>query len=406
MRTVLTNFGTVGDFVPLLTLARELANQGHTPVLAFPPFARGLAAKTPFKFVSIGPDLSSLRDQVNIGWTETREIYQSPEGMLALLMPFREAFDQVFLDLKHACHNADVLISGPAQPLARIVHEVTGIPFVSIQVAHFGGSGGPAIREAGNRLINPFRRRLGLPPVNDPLTTGANSPQMAIYAMSRHLRARPAEWPSHYHVVGFFFDQNDSLFQPNPQLEEFVTQGAPPVVMTLGSIAHNDPGALAELLAEAARLAHCRAVIQAGSAAGITFPDYAETFWTGLVSHAWLFPRAACVVLHGGAGTAAAAFRAGVPTIFVPHGDCYDQRYWAQLAMEVGCSTAAIPYADLTADKLASAIDATARNQQLRNSAISLGAKIRTEPGVALAASMITEFVSRVGLCHDYVDAS
>lgn len=98
MRTVLTNFGTLGDFVPLLTLARELANQGHTPVLAFPPFARAMASRTPFEFFPIGPDLSSLRDQVNVGWTQTPEVYQSPGEMLALLMPFREAFDQIFAD--------------------------------------------------------------------------------------------------------------------------------------------------------------------------------------------------------------------------------------------------------------------------------------------------------------------
>jgi hypothetical protein len=35
------------------------------------------------------------------------------------------------------------------------------------------------------------------------------------------------------------------------------------------------------------------------------------------VPHSWLLPRAACIVHHGGAGTTAAAFRAGIPQAFV-----------------------------------------------------------------------------------------
>jgi len=49
-------------------------------------------------------------------------------------------------------------------------------------------------------------------------------------------------------------------------------------------------------------------------------------------------------VLHGGAGTSAALFRAGIPGVFIPHGDFYDQRYWAQLAEELGCAVPAIPF--------------------------------------------------------------
>src|SRR5437763_77857 len=110
MRVVLTNFGTVGDFRPLMTLAGELASHGHTPVLAFPPFARTIAAHAPFEFVPLGPDLAALRDHVNISWTGIPGIYDSADRMFTLLGPFREAFDQIFSELKNVCRDADVLI--------------------------------------------------------------------------------------------------------------------------------------------------------------------------------------------------------------------------------------------------------------------------------------------------------
>lgn len=401
MRAVLTNFGTIGDFAPLLTLGRELARRGHTPLMAFPPFARAMATQNPFQFLPLGPDLSSLRDQINMTWTEAPGLYSSSQEMLTLLFPFRDAFDQIFTELREACRSADVLIGGAAQPIARMVHEVTGIPFVSIQVAHFGGSGGPALREAGDMLINPFRRKIGLPPVEDPLVAGANSPQMTIYAMSKHLRGRPVDWPSHYHLTGFFFEKNDALFQPDSELEKFIAQDSAPVVMTLGSIAHRKPQALAKLLEEAACFAGYRAVIQGIPVESASLSSSPAIYRCGFIPHAWLFSRAACIVLHGGAGTAASTFRAGVPGIFVPHGDCYDQPYWAQLAVEAGCAEPAIPYSDLTAETLASTIRATMSNDNLRVAAASLAAKIRKEPGVALAADLITEFVARVGLCQD-----
>ncbi|HEY2360749.1 MAG TPA: glycosyltransferase [Candidatus Angelobacter sp.] len=401
MRVVLTNFGTLGDFRPLLILANELAANGCKPVLAFPPFAQTLASEYRFEHVSIGPDLLSLRDSVNASWSHMAGIYESSDQMAALLMPFRDAFDQTFSDLTDVCRDADLLISGPGQPLARIVHELTGIPFVSIQVSHFGGSGGPALRDAGDQLINPFRRKLGLPAINDPLTAGTNSPQLAIYAMSKHLRPRPADWPAHYRQTGFFFDRHALLSGIDPMLVRFVEEGEPPVVVTLGSMVHRECEALAKLLADAMYAAGVRAVIQ-----GFTEPSNWSgksdaVYWAGFVPHEWIFPRAACIILHGGAGTAAYTFDSGVPGIFVPHGDCYDQRYWGQLAWEIGCAVPPIPYGELSLELLTDAITATMNNEQLRSAAGALGEKVRKEPGVRLAAKLVHEYAIQVGVCQD-----
>jgi sterol 3beta-glucosyltransferase len=126
-------------------------------------------------------------------------------------------------------------------------------------------------------------------------------------------------------------------------------------------------------------------------------------YWADFVPHDWLFPRAACIVLHGGAGTAAATFRSGVPGIFVPHGDCYDQRYWAQLAEEAGCSVSAIQYSELEVPRLAAAIVNSVHNAGLRQAAAALGEKVRKEPGVRHAARLIKEFVASVGLYEEAI---
>jgi sterol 3beta-glucosyltransferase len=56
------------------------------------------------------------------------------------------------------------------------------------------------------------------------------------------------------------------------------------------------------------------------------YPDF--IFPLDAVPHDWLFPQLTAAVHHGGAGTAAAAYRAGIPTMIVPFFG--DQFFWAQ----------------------------------------------------------------------------
>merc|ERR1712039_70161 len=51
--------------------------------------------------------------------------------------------------------------------------------------------------------------------------------------------------------------------------------------------------------------------------------------------HEWLFPRCACTMHHGGAGTTQAALRSGVPTIIAPIS--FDQFFFAQWVEGLGC---------------------------------------------------------------------
>merc|ERR1719188_1681754 len=61
--------------------------------------------------------------------------------------------------------------------------------------------------------------------------------------------------------------------------------------------------------------------------------------------HEWLLPRCCCSVHHGGAGTTAAALRAGVPTIVVPV--AYDQWYHGEWVVKLGVGIKATRHQDL-----------------------------------------------------------
>jgi sterol 3beta-glucosyltransferase len=386
VRIVLTNFGTTGDVLPLISLGLELRRRGHEPVLGYSTRHRAAIEGSGLTFAPIGPDASDAQDAINLAWTTESDAPYSASKMRELLKDVLSPLSGVYAELLDLAAGADVLCAGPAQPAARMVHETSGIPFASVQFSHFGGIGSPALRDASADAINPLRCRLGLEPLQDPLTIDANSPQLALYAMSRHVIPIPRAWPAHWHMTGFFF--NPVAAAPiDPMLSAFVGE-RPTVVFTFGSMVHRDSHALIRLLAEAARLAAVRAVIQHADPAecGELGPDVRVV---GFVDHAALFPRAVCVVHHGGGGTAAAVFRAGVPSVFVPHGSFYDQTYWAALACEAGCAGPPIDLAALTAELLARRLIETLANDRYRDAARRLGAKVGGEAGVSRACELI-----------------
>src|ERR1051325_5116045 len=186
MRAVLTNFGTTGDVYPFVALAAELTRNGHEAVLAFPPESSSWIESMGYRNYALGLDLREAEKAACQAMVLNPNLYNSVESVRSVGETLAAALPDVFRDLREVCLDADVLISGSLQPAARMVHELTGIPFVSVQLIFLpdsetalGSRGTPFYRQATADLINPVRRQLGLAPLADPLTSGANSPQLA-----------------------------------------------------------------------------------------------------------------------------------------------------------------------------------------------------------------------------------
>ncbi|NMO18681.1 glycosyltransferase [Pyxidicoccus fallax] len=397
MHAVLTNFGSMGDVLPFVALAVELRRHGHRPVLALPPAFAPLARSHGVEFVPVGADLRGAQDDITQALLVSPEHIGAADQLQTLFTPLAQGLPRMLEDLRAACVGADVLISGRVQPAARMVHDLTGIPFVSVYVEHSGSGGGhPAFLEAVRRIINPVRVGAGLPPFHNPLVD-AESPQLVLYAMSQHVRPPPRDWPGHHHMVGYFFLDGDVLgWEPPAELRDILAGGEPPLFFTFGSLKHEDPDAFTELLVEAAQGAGRRAIIQRGGS-GLARKPLPPGFLAvdGMLPYAWLFPRVASVVHHSGAGTCALAFRAGVPQVLVPH--AYDQFLWADLAHARGCAPAPLPAAQLTAARLAEAIQESLASPRIRDAAASVGERVRTEQGLLVARQHVEALLARLG---------
>jgi UDP:flavonoid glycosyltransferase YjiC (YdhE family) len=95
----------------------------------------------------------------------------------------------------------------------------------------------------------------------------------------------------------------------------------------------------------------------------------------------------AAVVHHGGAGTTAAGLVAGVPSILIPFFG--DQPFWGQHVAQLGVGPGPIPRKQLTAERLAQALETALTDQTMRRRAAELGARIQAEDGIEGAVKVV-----------------
>ena len=239
--------------------------------------------------------------------------------------------------------------------------------------------------------VNAFRASLGLAPVRhaDDLLRSTTTP----HAISRHVVPRPSDWPQEARLTGYWFlDPPEPAWDPPPDLAAFLAAGEPPVYVGFGSMPSADPAGLAALVVEALERAGARGLIGSGWG-GIAPETTSPRMMTiGAAPHAWLFPKMAAVVHHGGAGTAAAGFRAGVPCVICPF--VGDQPFWARRSVDLGVGALSIPRRKLTAERLANSIRQAISDAEMRRRAVELGRLIRDEDGIRATVALVDETLS------------
>ncbi|KAF2483580.1 hypothetical protein BDY17DRAFT_251074 [Neohortaea acidophila] len=237
-------------------------------------------------------------------------------------------------------------------------------------------------------VINRFRQKsLGLEPVSLLWAPGMLQRLKVphTYCWSPALIPKPKDWGQNIHISGFFFLNLASNYTPEPDLKAFLDAGPPPVYIGFGSIVLDDPNAMTELIFEAVRTTGQRVLLSKGwggmGAEELGIPE--GVFMLGNVPHDWLFQHVSCVIHHGGAGTTAAGITAGKPTVVVPFFG--DQPFWGSMVARAGAGPEPLPHKELTAEKLADAINFCLKPES-QAKAKELASKIAREKGSDVGA--------------------
>lgn len=113
------------------------------------------------------------------------------------------------------------------------------------------------------------------------------------------------------------------------------------------------------------------------------------------VPHAWLFPRVAAVVHHGGSGTTHEVLRWGRPSVICPF--FADQPFFGRQVARLGVGSEPIPQKRLTADRLARAFD-QATSEKMKAKARSFGRAMADEDGAKTITEMINSMTTKMAV--------
>jgi sterol 3beta-glucosyltransferase len=407
--------GSRGDVEPYLALGKGLKQAGHIVRLVthqnFEEFVNSQG-------IEFWPVEGNVQD---IAQSKDMQVLLERGNFLAIISQMAKEAQRGALALAKgglaACRGMDLVIAGIggvfigialAEKLRLPLLQAYYIPFTPTQAypsflfpklpAWFDGSLNPLSYHLARQMMwQGFRSAdrlarqqvLDLPaaPFWGPFNADCLRQYPVLYGYSPSVIPKPSDWDDHIHVTGYWFLDPVADWTPPPVLMEFLQAGSPPVYIGFGSMSNRKPEATTDLILQVLARTQQRAIILSGWG-GLHKTDLPDTvFMLDSIPFSWLFPRVAAVVHHGGAGTTAAGLRAGVPSVVIPF--MGDQPFWGQRIAELVVGPEPVPRKKLAVEGLSSALQEAVTNQEMRQRAANLGAKIRAEDGVSSAIEII-----------------
>lgn len=420
-RIVLTTFGSFGDIHPYIAVGLELKARGYQAIIATSPSYREKIEATGLGFHPVRPDiLPPEEDPLTI--LKAMDVKTGGEFIIKEL--FASHVRDSYEDLREATRNADLLVTHVLTFAGPILAEKTSLPWISTVLAPtsffsvydpFVPPQAPGLvsllrlsplvarsfmyiaRRIIDKWIEPvyqLRSRLGLPQGGHPVFEGQHSPALVLALFSKALGQTQPDWPTQTIITGFpFYDRKDET-SIAPELINFLDDGEPPIVFTLGSTAIFVADDFYSESLAATRLLNRRAVLLIGDARNMPKePLPAQVAVFDYAPYGEILPRASVVVHQGGVGTTGQALRAGVPSLVIPFN--HDQPDNAYRVSRLGVSRT-IPRAKYKAATVARELNILLTDQRYAEKAATVGSIVQSEDGARSAADEIEKLLKTI----------
>jgi UDP:flavonoid glycosyltransferase YjiC (YdhE family) len=412
MKLAIFTLGSRGDIQPYVALAKGFKARGHDVRIISDESAEALAAQHGIDGHYLGGDLRKLIDMP--------ALHRRRRNPMRFARALANAFARLAAGWPAAAAEAaagsDMLLtSASSYGMGRSIAEKLNIPSCEANTLPYTptgylppvllpwpglfpqGAGTKLAHEAMQRAVwlgarpavDDLRRQLGLAPWRWPFGPKFSSSAPILLGFSPQLVPRPPDWPANVSVTGCWYHRSDADWRPPADLARFLAAGEKPIYIGFGSMIDRDPQGLTQILVQTVANLGVRAVLARswgwGDPAG--YSQDPNIFLLNEAPHEWLFPRMAALVHHGGAGTAGAAARSGVPSVVVPY--IADQPYFGWRLERLGVAPRALPRSRLTARSLTEAIGRALRDKDMQRRATALALASSAEDGIGVAAKTI-----------------
>lgn len=425
-RILLTTIGSSGDVHPFIAIGVALKALGHEPILGVPSDFVEKCRTAGLPAHSIFPDYQTLADNMEQdAGTIVRGVMRSPDYLVRqILLPNLASATE---KIDAIAEGVDLIISSMFVFGAPIIAQKRKIPIVPVILQPIGilsavapsfipdvpifarGQVG-ALGQTWNKMLIAIMRgemlrrcqraldhvhqEHGLMPARSvPLFEFEGHVPFQLATYDPAFAQVPADAPLNTHQTGFsHFDSGSGAPETlSAPLTQFLDQGPPPIVFTLGSFAVYAPGNFYEESVKAARLLTQRAVLLIGPEGPLPSNLSSDVCVVEYAPHSLLFPRASVIVHHGGIGTTGQALMAGKPQLVVPFlGDQPDNAQRI-VALGVGLQLSSKAYKSFRAAKrMATLLD----DATVKPCAGLLSQQMITD-GAMCAARIVDEFMQK-----------
>lgn len=412
-KILIHTLGSSGDFNPLVALALELRQRGHSVHFALNPSFAAKVRELGFTATETGPDLDYESDLMKRLLAPTRN------GINLIRILFHEVLIPAIRPaaemLTPLAQDADLFVSHTIQLAAPVVAQRTGVPWVSVSPAAllyptgdypppgvaWKGCPGAISRlgwAIGHALIGPVDERanaeyksLGLPPISDVVAGGAYSRLLTLGLWSPAFFPRPHDWPDWLQIGGYGRWDAPPTGAPPPL--ELPTGNGPLIVFTLGSSVVNDPRGFYEQALAAVAPSAWRALL-VGAPDDLLVPPAlrGRVKTVRYAPYHEVFPLADAIVHSGGIGTTQACCYYGKGAVIVPR--AADQFENAAHVQREGWGLRLLPQ-NLSPTLIRLRLERLLGSAEIRRRVECLGEEMRTEPGPAHSADLLEAVLAR-----------
>ncbi len=356
LNVIIIALGSAGDVHPFIGIGRTLRQRGHQVSVCCSPAFEGLVARCGLRFLPIGT-LQEYQAAMN-----DPAMWDPRTSLRTLWRVIADNLKPLFDLLAREVDDNTVMLGSLWAFSARLLQERYGVPLLTAQVspstllsAHSPPTHKrftiPAAmpvamksallwlieRSVLDRICGPdlnrFRSELGLPPVHRIMGHWMHSPQGVLGLFPEWYAPPQRDWPPQVRLTGFPLFDEAEFHSLDAELQDFLDNGTAPIVFTPGSTMIDGPaffGAAGATLRSLGR----RGIYLAKDLAQ-TGPLPADVCLRSYVPMSQLLPRSAALVHHGGVGSTALAFAAGIPQLATPF--AHDQFDNAERIQRIGC---------------------------------------------------------------------
>lgn len=345
LKFILAPLGSAGDVHPFIWLARLLRQRGHDVVMLAQDVVREMPERAGIP--TRGWGVKEEQEQV----LKNPDIWH-PQKAFPLLMGFlpqwtREMLPLIREEVEKSDRTRTILMSGTLAFAAKIASELFAVPWIPVhlQPSLFMSIEEPPIMTAGlewiphaprwvrralfgliswrvDQVLRPavkgIRQESGLPigSLKGLMNQCWHSGDGEIALFPDWFAHKAADWPAGAVTTRFPLYDEARERPIDPALEAFLAAGEPPVIITPGSANAHGAAFIREAAAACGRIGKRPLVVT-------RFPDQVGSLPAGGASSEYIpfgrvFPRGAAVIHHGGVGTTAQCFAAGVPQMIMP----------------------------------------------------------------------------------------